>query len=156
MAPPAKLPPVDVLVRLRRKHRTDADHPGTCREGHTQAEIGQIYGTSPAAVYQKLRDAGMAGDLSYLPWKLAPGHNQEWTAHMLRELAKRQRGLKAGYRAGPKGQWLDKWLEGLGTRHVIDYTPEAGFIKVRRRKADGDGYVRQPEKHPRRTRSATG
>ncbi len=165
MPAPTKLPPVDDLVKLRAPSRShyacrmlaEGMHDRErCAQGHTLTYIAALYGVTRQAVYLKLKEAGHdTGGQRYaetLPWRVAQEHRDDWDAQMLRELAKRQQGLPPGYRAS--GVALDMWLEALDRAgQVVDYDREKGFIRVKRLKGDGKGYIRKP-KHPKRNRPA--
>lgn len=118
------------------------------RAGWTYADIAAEYGVSISAVYQQLRDipgmiAPRARYTSALPWTVAIEHKDNRHAEALRHLARREAG---GELLPAKARALEKWLaERDAERTVVDYDRETGFHLVRRRKIDGDGYVRMPK-----------
>lgn len=154
-----KLPDLDTLARLRRRHAHDESHPGNCRAGHTLKEIAAMYDVTEQGVYVKFMRAGRTDPRNRyaeaIPWRVTREHDQHYDLNMLRELAKRDQGLPLGQRGGR----LDDWLQELDQhpRQVIAYDREEGFSRVRRRATDGDGYIRRPKSTPRksRTRMAT-
>lgn len=115
------------------------------RDGWTYQAIADQYGVSVSAVYQQLRDipgvvAPRARYVNALPWTVAVEHKDSKHAEALRHLARRTAG---GTLLPAKDRALDKWLaEREADGCVVDYDRDAGFRLVRRRKSDGDGYVR--------------
>lgn len=118
------------------------------KDGWTMRVIADHYGVTPKAVAWALREAGLTGTRpryeDTLPWTVGAAHNQDWEAHMLRELGKKRAGKPAGHR----GKYLDEWLQGLTDRNtVVDYDRERGFFEVPRADTDDpENYVRKPER----------
>lgn len=66
-----------------------------------------------------------------IPWKIQPAHRRSYEHRMLELESQRRQGKKLS----PKWeQQLDRWLRYLDEDGaVIDYTPEAGWVRVHRR-----------------------
>lgn len=66
-----------------------------------------------------------------IPWKIQPEHRRTYEHRMLELESQRRQGKKL---AAKWEQMLDRWLTYLDEDNaVIDYTPEAGWVRVHRR-----------------------
>lgn len=78
-----------------------------------------------------------------LPWAIKPEHRYDYSANMLRLEAR----LRAGLDVSPGlMSRLEGWKKGLERDHVVvDYDPDKGWLRVKRRKSDAD-LIRKPRR----------
>lgn len=109
-----KLPPIEELERLY-------------REGHTYAEIGDMYGATKTAVSKKFERAGRTPKrVTYrdlLPWKIAPEHRNAALMRRVRAMANKQSGIAISVN---EERLLAEWITGMTEAGMIlNYHPEA-------------------------------
>jgi len=78
-----------------------------------------------------------------LPWRIAADHNNAYDAHMLRIAGRLREGNKV---TADERRQFDNWSARLRDANaVVHYTPEHGFVWVRKRPGKDRGLIREPE-----------
>jgi hypothetical protein len=111
-------------------------------DGLTNAEIGEMYGTTPEAVRQRLakmgiqRGTGRPSHAHYLPWTLRSDHSGHVLAKRLRAYSKQQQGKQL---SDEDARLLAEW------RRFMDGENSLGLaLSVHYNRADDEGFWLDP------------